>query len=491
MNYITPEKAGISSKAIKKYIQILEKNRLSTHNLIMMRGNDIFFEKYWEPFDKDFMHRMYSISKSFVSIAIGFLEQDGLVNLDDEIQKYFPEETKDCTVDGLKTQTVRDMLKMSTTRVEGYYFSAKPEDRVKYYFSNEGHTERPSGTVFNYDSSGSFVLGALVERQSKMELMEYLRVKLFDKIGVSEGAYCLKCPGGHSWGDSAIICKPTDLLKVARWTMNKGTWNGERILNEEYLTLATTKQTDNNVRGWYNFNTQGYGYLFWMLYDDAFFFNGMGDQLAICVPKKDLIMVYNADNQGKDYSRRTIINAFFDLIVDEMAEGSIEENEADLKDLEEYAKTLKLAVAIGKKDNDLKEKINGVTYQMNENPMGITKIKLTFDENGGVFAYTNEQGDKEIEFGMCENRYGIFPQTGYSDMYGSMAAPGNKYKCAASAAWVDENKIFIKVQIIDKYFGNLNITLGFKDDEIGVCMIKTAEDFLCEYEGFAGGKAIK
>ena len=320
-----------------------------------------------------------------------------------------------------------------------------------------------------------------------MELMEYLRVKLFDKIGVSKESYCLKCPGGHAWGDSAVICKPTDLLKVARFTMNKGTWNGERLLNEEYLTLATTKQTDNNVDGQYAFKTQGYGYYFWMLYGDAYLFNGMGDQLAVCVPEKDLIMVYNADNQGKDYSRAVVVDNFFDLIVDEIKDGSIEENSADLTELEEYTKNLKLAVAVGEKENNLKDKINGCTYIMGENPMGIKKVKLTFDEKGGTFAYTNEQGDKEIEFGMCENRFGMFPQTGYSDMYGSIAAPGNMYKCAASAAWVDANKLFIKVQIIDKYFGNLNITLGFKDNELGMFMSKTAEDFLREYEGFAGG----
>ena len=37
------------------------------------KGDDIFFEKYWAPFTADTLHRMYSVTKSFVSIAIGFL----------------------------------------------------------------------------------------------------------------------------------------------------------------------------------------------------------------------------------------------------------------------------------------------------------------------------------------------------------------------------------------------------------------------------------
>ena len=94
MKYTTPEKMGISSSSIKRYLEALAKADLSTHDVIIARGGNIVFEKYWQPFDKDFLHRMYSVTKSFVSIAIGFLEQEGKLKLDDPIVKYFPEETK-------------------------------------------------------------------------------------------------------------------------------------------------------------------------------------------------------------------------------------------------------------------------------------------------------------------------------------------------------------------------------------------------------------
>ena len=89
MNYITPEQAGVKSENIEKYIEILKRQRLATHNVIMAKGDNIFFEKYWGPFHKDFLHRMYSVSKSFVSVAIGFLEQEGLISLDDKYSLFF------------------------------------------------------------------------------------------------------------------------------------------------------------------------------------------------------------------------------------------------------------------------------------------------------------------------------------------------------------------------------------------------------------------
>ena len=489
IQYKTPESVGISSINIKKYIDMLEKKGLSKHNIIFAKGNNIIFEHYWRPFEQNFLHRMYSVSKSFVSLAIGFLEQDGLVALDDKIENYFQTEFKEQSDTNMKNQTIRNMLTMSTAKEDRYWFNDKPKDRVKYYFKNNDPYSRKPGLLFQYDSSGSFVLGALVERLTGMQLMDYLRVKLFDKIGVSKGAYCLKCPGGYSWSDSGILCTPLDLLRVARFVMNEGEWDGEQILNSKYIKAAVSKQIDNNEYGIDNCMTQGYGYLFWRTYNNSFFFNGMGCQFAVCVPDKDMIMVYNGDNQGNNLAKEIIINGFFECVVNSTEDRAIEGD--NIKSLEEYCANLTLASTKGEKHSEFAEEINNVVYELDNNLMGITKIKLTFCGESGKFEYTNMQGDKEIIFGMCENVLGRFPQEGYSDLVGTVYEPGNFYRCAASAAWIEPKKLFIKVQIIDKYFGNLNITISFGDyDDVSIRMEKFAEDFMNEYQGFASGTKI-
>lgn len=331
-------------------------------------------------------------------------------------------------------------------------------------------------------------MGALVERITGKKLVEYLREKVLDEIGFSKESFILECPGGHSWGDSALVCKATDLLKTAMWVMNKGEWNGKQLLNSKFIEEATAKQIDNNTTGIDEYNTQGYGYQFWRTFDNSYFFNGMGDQLAVCVPDKDIIMVINSDNQGYGESRKIIMDNFFDLIVRRAEDGEIPENADEIKSLEDFTKDLKLQSAKGEKYCACQDKINGVTYTMDKNPKGISKIKLCFEGEKGVLYYTNEQGDKEIPFGMCYNEFAPFPQEGYSDIVGSQKGD-RLYDCAASGAWVSDNQLFIKVQIIDTYFGRLNINLGFTDDKLGVYMNKTAEDFLNEYTGFASGKA--
>ena len=86
----TPENVGIKPQKIKEFIEVLEKTGLSTHDIIIARGGKVAFETYWKPFHKDRLHRMYSVSKSFVSGAVGFLIGEGKLSLSDKIVDLLP-----------------------------------------------------------------------------------------------------------------------------------------------------------------------------------------------------------------------------------------------------------------------------------------------------------------------------------------------------------------------------------------------------------------
>ena len=485
MQCSTPEAQGISSVNLLKYLASLEKERLATHNVILMRHGKIIFEAYWEPFHKEFLHRMYSVTKSVTSLAVGFLEQDGKIRLDDPVGKYFPEEIKAQKDENMRRQTIRDMLRMCTAKTAQNWFEARTDDRVRFYFENADPFSRIPGLTFEYDSSGSFVLCALVERLTGMSMMDYLREKLLDKIGVSREAYMLKCPGGHSWGDSALLCRPRDLLLIAAFVMNKGKWNGEQILNERYVMEAVSCQADNAFLNENELDSQGYGYQIWLTYDNSFFFNGMGCQFAVCVPDKDMILIYNGDNQGNQYAKKVIIDGFFKMVARTAADGPLPPDDAACGKLAEYAASRKLTAAIGEGASPVAEQISGRTYLCGKNQMGITKVRFVLKGNGGVLYYSNAQGDKELAFGFGCNAFSPFPQDGYSDETGSVPS-GIRYRCAASAAWARPDTLMLWVQIIDKYFGQLHMQFKFDGEKLGIFMTKTAEDFLDEYQGYAG-----
>ena len=118
--------------------------------------------------------------------------------------------------------------------------------------------------------------------------------------------------------------------------------------------------------------------------------------------------------------------------------------------------------------------------------MGISRFRLEFPApDRGVLYYVNQQGEKELPFGIGRNEFGLFPQFGYSDRRGNVHEMTDfRYRCAVSGAWPDPDKLRLRVQIIDRYLGQLVMTFGFRDDRAGVRMMKCAEDFLDEYEGW-------
>ena len=483
---ITPEEAGISSKRILDFFKRYDSYNSGTHSIIMAKGDNIFTECYYAPFNKDFKHRMYSVSKSFVGVAVGLCAEEGLISLDDKMISYFKEYIDEDKADPkLKEQTIRDMLTMSTAVEESiYWFTSGTQDRTAEYFRFD--VSRIPGTTYRYDSPGSYILGVIVEKVTGKPFLEYLKEKIFCETDFSKDAYCLKCPGGYSWADSAVICTSRDLLIFARFVMNKGVIDGKRYMNSEFLEAATSKLVDNDYMCvGDNYNAHGYGYQIWKTYDDGFAFIGMGDQLAICHPKTDFIFIINADNQGFT-GRVILLHEIFHHIIPYLGEP-MKNNEEAYKELTEYTSTRKLCHLKGAKKSEFQNKINGKTYILEDNPMKIEYMHFDFEGDKGILSYKNEQGEKKLYFGMGYNEFSKFPQEGYSDMIGTFAAEGNMYDCACSAAWTEPEKLKIKVQIIDKYMANLCITLGFKDDGVGIAMVPCAEAFLREYSGFANG----
>lgn len=479
---ITPEQAGISSKAVSRFIRKLNERGLATHSVVLMRGDSIFGEFYWKPFHRDFNHRMYSVTKSFVGIAIGLLRDDGKLSLDDTIASFFPDKIDGALPDNLARQTIRDMLTMSTCGHTPYWFTDEDPDRTHLYL-NRNTAHRPAGMCFEYDSPGSQVLCTLVERLTGKAFFDFLNERLFSYLGTFKTASILKTRTEDSFGDSAMICTTRDAASFGRLLMNGGAWNGRQLISADYVREATAMQVDCDELGFDAFSTHGYGYQIWRL-RDGFFFNGMGSQFTFCLPKRDLIFSINSDNQGYPAAGALIEAAFYDFIVDELHDEPLPEDPTAYADCEALAQSLELMHLVGPDHSVYERELHGKVYHCAENPTGITQFAFSFNGDEGVLHYVNAQGQKELHFGLGKNTFGKFPQLGYSDEHaGAVTTNGFMYDCACSAAWREERKLLIKVQIIDRYFGNMLAMFSFKGDVAVVRMVKTAENFLNEYSG--------
>ncbi len=481
----SPESEGLSSANIVKFINTIEKRHAIMHSLLIMRHGKIITENYWAPFNKDFCHRMYSETKSYMSIAIGLLEEEGKLSLSDKIVDHFPKYKG--IHEYLDAQTIKDMLKMTTVgNPIGWFSETDNPSRVDIYFK-ERKICHPFGTVWEYDGNGSQVLAELVEKLSGTTLLDYLKKKLFNKMGTFKTAEILRVRDGAVWGDSALLCTTRDMASFAQLLLNGGSWNGEQLINERFVKEATAKQSDNRDSWRKCCYTHGYGYQIWRTEQNGFAFLGMGDQLTICLPDRDLLFVCTADNQGTDDRVKTsLFNAFFDIIVDNLSDTPLAEDKEAEKLLAERTADLKLYCETGIADTAFRRELDGTEYECAENPMGIKDFFFSFSEDGseGVLHYTNAQGKKEIPFGVNHNVFGKFPELGYSNDFGGLrTTDGFMYKDAVSAAWLEEKKIIVTCQIIDRYFGIMSAVFAFNGDLAAAQFAKVGEDFLNEYSG--------
>ena len=484
LGYTTPEKAGMPRAAIDRFLTDMQRHEINLHSLMLLRGNDVFYERAWAPFSLDRPHRMYSITKTFTAVAIGLLAEEGKLSLDDPVIRYFPDKLPREISPWLEKQTIRHMLMMSTCFAGGpTWFQPGLKDRAAYYFARQA--VKPAGALFDYDSTGSCVLGILVERLSGMKLLDYLRLRVLDRLGGFADAVILENPDGTPWADSGMVCSPRALMNFARFVMNLGVWEGERLMNADYLRAATTAQTANDLEARPLFNAHGYGYQIWMTEQNGFCFFGMGSQFAVCVPEKDFILVCTGDNQYNDPVQYDLFRAIFDDLVAALPGG-----QAPWKP--DLTSVPQLSVAHGAAHSPLESAIHGVQYVCDPNPMGIVRFHLEFNGEEGCFVYENAQGLKRLPFGMKMNWFGKFPQLGYSNDRGNVHEITDfRLDCASSAGWVEENKLQLRVQIIDRYFGSCVMSFGFVGTEaVGVRMIHHAEDFLEEYEGWMAARRV-
>lgn len=455
-----PEHMGISSGSILRFLEKLDESRLCMHSFVLVRHGAIACEGYWAPYTAESLQRMYSVTKSFVGVAIGLLAYDGYVRLDDPVITYFPDKVIKQPHPYTEQMTIRDLLRMSTVHTRTATQIVPHPDLLKAFF-NVTPSHRP-GTVFNYDTGASVVLSALVERCTRMPLLEYLRMKALSKMGFSDNAYCQKI-GSVSHGGSGLLCTAHDLAKFALLCMQQGNWYGFQLVPKDYMRLATSKQIDTHFAQ-PGHGAFGYGYQFWRTDHNGFCMFGMGGQLAICLPQENLVLVTTADVMDNPGGVDLIFQAFWDTIYKELQDDSIPEDAEDAACLYEKLAALRVRHVEGNTDSPIARQVGGRRFRMDDNPSIYKELSVGFGPNYGTLEYVTETGSHEIRFGFGHNEHQIFPEP--------------SLECLASGAWTDEETLFIRVYVIDQNLGSLQLQLHFTEDGTVTLSSRTYGDSL-------------
>ena len=383
----TPESQGVPSQAILDWIDACEqtfggKQEGRLHGFVLLRHGKVIAEGSWKPFDTlNQTHMLYSHSKSFTSTAIGFLVDAGRLDLDERIVDIFADEAPATVSENMRAMRVRDLLTMNDGMSPGDVCRQKPTENWVKTFLSDKVVNKP-GCVFNYDSCATYMLSAIVQKRSGEDLMRFLEKRLFQPLGFDK-AWSTTCPDGIPCGGWGMNMTTRDLARFGQLYLQKGVWNGKRILSPDWVALATTRQTwsggvtsDAQAIGRNSDWAQGYGFQFWRCRHGAYRADGAYGQFTVVMPEQDAVLSVHAglgDIQQE-------LNLVWRHLLPAMESAPLTENGAAQAKLAERLANLSLAPVPGVFEGC--EKYCGIDYAVRQNPRGIRGIALRKGDKG-------------------------------------------------------------------------------------------------------------
>ena len=264
-----PEAQGIPSAAITAFLEAAEQGGSGLHSFMLLRHGRVAAEGWWSPYAPTAPHMLFSLSKSFTSTAVGLAVAEGRLSVDDPVLSFFPAEAPRKPGENLAAMRVRHLLSMSTGHdhdTTEHLYRRRDGDWAKAFLARP--VAYAPGTHFLYNTGASYMLSAIVQRLTGMTLLEYLRPRLLDPLGIT-GAAWETCPRGVNTGGFGLSITTEDIARFGQLYLQRGVWQGRQIVPEAWVAEASSRQMPNGSNAESDWE-QGYGYQFWLCRHSAY-----------------------------------------------------------------------------------------------------------------------------------------------------------------------------------------------------------------------------
>jgi CubicO group peptidase (beta-lactamase class C family)/predicted neuraminidase len=328
----TPESRGVSSAAIRAFVEAADKHITTMHSFMLVRHGRVVAEGWWRPQSADTRHVMWSLSKSFTSTAVGLAVAEGKLRLDDPVLKFFPDLAPEEPSVNLKAMRVRDLLAMSTGHQTEPRFT-KDTPWVKTFLAHPV-PHRP-GTHFLYNTPATYVCSAIVQKVTGQTVLEYLKPRLFEPLGI-EGPIWGTSPQGVTLGGFGLFIRTEDVARFGQLYLRKGKWAGKQLVPASWVAQATRRQASNGSNPDSDWE-QGYGFQFWRSRHGAYRGDGARGQFCIVLPAQDAVVAITADTNDMQGQ----LNLVWDKLLPGLRDKALPEDKAEQEKLRQALAGLK------------------------------------------------------------------------------------------------------------------------------------------------------
>ena len=304
-------------EAFASYLQAVADSAEQLHSIMVVQHGKVLEEKFFVP---DTAHILHSVSKTFTSTAVGFAIAEGLLKLDDRIVDLFPESLPEQVSDTLAKVTIRHLLTMNSGHGTDPTYAVRSGDGNWVKGFMEWPFEYEPGTCYCYNSLGTYVLSAAVQKVTGQKVVDYLEPRLWQPLGI-EKPYWQESPAGINTGGWGLFLKTEDLARMGLCILNGGKYCGKQVIPADWVKEMSAAQVpsvnagvnerqveeirkdpsspvyayfDQEQSDW----MQGYGYQMWRCRHGAFRADGANGQYILILPEQDAVIVTTANIQN-------------------------------------------------------------------------------------------------------------------------------------------------------------------------------------------------
>ena len=324
----TPEETNIDIHRIGTAVdQIRQGKYREVHSLLIYKSGKLIVEEYfpghdykwdapayfgeWINWDSHHMHHLQSVTKSITSTCIGIAIDKGYIqNINQSIFDYLPEHQQyktggkeNITIEYLVTMTSglqwdewHASLSSAENDIIGVFFSEK--DPVSFILQRPLIHE--PGTTFTYSGGGMILLGEIIRNATGMDINEFSGKYLFEPLGIDSYDWWNQFSNGVYESAGCLRMTPRSMAKIGVTFLNQGTWDGKRIIAENWENKSAVPYNNNKkirIPGEDLGNT-GYGYTWWTKEFmnsgrkiNMYWGNGWGGQKIVVIPDLDAVIV--------------------------------------------------------------------------------------------------------------------------------------------------------------------------------------------------------
>jgi len=300
---------------------------VTLQSVMILKGGKVVYQRWGNGGSPQVPHVMHSVSKSFCATAVGMAIDEGKIKLTDKLVDFFPDKLPAKVSPNLKAITIRDLLTMNCgqeTEVRLEEHNGKSADWVEAFLAHPV-TKKP-GTWYCYNSVGTYMLSAIVQKVSREKILDYLMPRLFEPLGIDrprwdESPQHVNCGG---WG---LYLKTEDMAKFGQLFLQKGMWKGKRLISEAWVEEASkyqvpsvpagTRPDEVEKKGLTTDNCAwllGYGYQMWRCPENAYRADGARGQYIIVCPDKGAVIAVTADSPDLQKELSSIYKYLFPVL---------------------------------------------------------------------------------------------------------------------------------------------------------------------------------